>query len=88
MSGLTAAVVGVILNLAIWFAWHALAPAGGTFDYFVAVVTVGAWVAMERFKIQRNPYARRVRRPRDVLEARAGGVNDPDSLATMVAGLI
>ncbi len=51
LSGITAAVVGVMLNLAIWFAWHALAPAGGTFDYFVAVVAVGAWVAMESFKI-------------------------------------
>jgi chromate transporter len=43
--------VGVILNLAIWFAWHALAPAGGTFEYFVAVVAIGAWLSMERFKI-------------------------------------
>lgn len=51
LTGITAAVVGVILNLALWFAWHALAPATGKFDYFVAVVAVGAWVAMERFKI-------------------------------------
>ncbi len=51
LTGITAAVVGVILNLAIWFAWHALAPTGGKFDYFVAVVAIGAWVAMERFKI-------------------------------------
>ncbi|MGL4398554.1 MAG: chromate transporter, partial [Luteolibacter sp.] len=51
LTGITAAVVGVILNLAIWFAWHALLPAGGTFDFFVAVVAIGAWLAMERFKI-------------------------------------
>ncbi len=51
LTGITAAVVGVILNLAIWFAWHALMPAGGTPDYFVAVVAIGAWLAMERFKI-------------------------------------
>ena len=51
LTGITAAVVGVILNLAIWFAWHALAPAAGKFDYFVAVVAIGAWLAMERFKI-------------------------------------
>jgi chromate transporter len=51
LTGITAAVVGVILNLAIWFAWHAVAPVGGRFDYFVAVVAVAAWVAMERFKI-------------------------------------
>jgi chromate transporter len=51
LTGITAAVVGVILNLAIWFAWHTLAPAGGKFDYFVPVVAIGAWLAMERFKI-------------------------------------
>jgi chromate transporter len=51
LTGITAAVVGVILNLAIWFAWHAIIPAGGTFDSFVAVVAVASGVAMERFKI-------------------------------------
>ena len=51
LTAITAAVVGVILNLAIWFAWHALAPACGTVDWIVAVVAVGAWVAMERLKI-------------------------------------
>ncbi len=51
LTGITAAVVGVILNLAIWFAWHALLPEGGRLDYFVAVVAIGAWLAMERFKI-------------------------------------
>ena len=50
LTAITAAVVGVILNLAIWFAWHALRPAEGRIDYFVAVVAVGAWIAMERFK--------------------------------------
>jgi chromate transporter len=51
LTGITAAVVGVILNLAISFGWHALRPAAGTFDYFVAVVAISAWLAMERFKI-------------------------------------
>ena len=51
LTAITAAVVGVILNLAIWFAWHALKPAAGVFDGFVAVVAIGAWLAMERFKI-------------------------------------
>jgi chromate transporter len=50
LTAITAAVVGVILNLAIWFAWHALRPESGKIDYFVAVVAVGAWVAIERFK--------------------------------------
>ncbi len=51
LTAITAAVVGVILNLAIWFAWHALRPESGKIDVFVAVVAVGAWLAMERFKI-------------------------------------
>jgi chromate transporter len=51
LTGITAAVVGVILNLAIWFAWHALRPEAGGFDSFVAIIAIGAWLAMERFKI-------------------------------------
>ena len=27
--GVTAAVVGIILNLAVWFAWHVVRPADG-----------------------------------------------------------
>lgn len=51
LTAITAAVVGVILNLAIWFALHALIPAPGMFDGFVAIMAVGAWIAMERFKV-------------------------------------
>lgn len=51
MTAMTAAVVGVILNLAIWFAWHALMPEPGRFDFFIAAVTVAAWIAMEKFKV-------------------------------------
>ncbi len=51
LTTITAAVVGVILNLAIWFAWHALRPETGGIDGFVAVVALAAWLAMERFKI-------------------------------------
>ncbi|RYD62131.1 MAG: chromate efflux transporter [Verrucomicrobiaceae bacterium] len=51
LTAITAAVVGVILNLAIWFALHALIPSEGKFDVFVALAAVGAWVAMERFKV-------------------------------------
>ncbi len=32
LSAVTAAIVGVILNLAVWFAWHVVVPAPGTFD--------------------------------------------------------
>lgn len=51
LTAVTAAVVGVILNLAVWFSWHALVPENGGFDIFVAVLAMGALVAMERFKV-------------------------------------
>jgi chromate transporter len=55
LSAITAAVAGVILNLAIWFAWHALRAEGGGFDYFVAVIALSSWLAMEHFKIGMIP---------------------------------
>ena len=55
LTGITAAVVGVILNLAIGFAWHALVLPTGGIDYFVAVVAIAAWLAMERFKLGAMP---------------------------------
>jgi chromate transporter len=51
LTAITAAVVGVILNLAIGFSIHALWPEGGRFDLFVAVAAVVSFIAMERFKI-------------------------------------
>jgi chromate transporter len=51
LTAITAAVVGVILNLAIWFTWHALRPGEGGIDFFVAVAALAAWLAMERFKV-------------------------------------
>ena len=52
LAAVTASVVGVILNLAVWFGWHVLVP-GGTWasvDWFAAGVGVIAFVAMHRFK--------------------------------------
>ncbi len=51
LTAITGAVVGVILNLAISFATHALWPEAGGFDYFVAVLALAAWIAMDRLKI-------------------------------------
>ncbi len=51
LTAITAAVVGVILNLAIVFSTHALQSSVGMFDYFVAGVALAAWLAMERFKV-------------------------------------
>ena len=48
----TAAVVGVIMNLGVSFGRHALWSApDGRFDWFVAVTAVGAFVAMQKFKV-------------------------------------
>ena len=49
LTAITAAVVGVILNLGVKFSIHALWPAGH-FDWFIAAVAVAAFVAMQRFK--------------------------------------
>ena len=52
LTGITAAVVGVILNLAVFFAWHVLWPAGfgGGFEWFSALVGVAAFIALSRYK--------------------------------------
>ncbi len=49
LTAITAAVVGVILNLGVKFSIHALWPEG-EFDWFIAVAAVAAFVAMQRFK--------------------------------------
>jgi chromate transporter len=52
LSAITAAVVGVILNLALFFAYHVLWPQGfgGRFDAFSALIALGAALALFRFK--------------------------------------
>jgi chromate transporter len=52
LTGITAAVVGVILNLALFFAWHVLWPAGfsGRFDWFSALVGLAALAALWRYR--------------------------------------
>ena len=49
LTAITAAVVGVIVNLAAFFAWHVLWPAGH-FDVAAAVIAMGATLALFRFK--------------------------------------
>jgi chromate transporter len=53
LSAITAAVVGVILNLAAFFAWHVLWPHGfaGAFEWTSAAIAVAALVALFRFKV-------------------------------------
>ncbi len=52
LTAITAAVVGVILNLGVKFSIHAMWPEpSGNFDVFVAVVALAAFIAMWKFKI-------------------------------------
>ena len=53
LTAITAAVVGVILNLALFFAYHVLWPQGfsGPFSLASALITVAAAVALFRFKV-------------------------------------
>ena len=53
LTAVTASVVGVILNLAVWFGWHVTFP-GGTWasvDWFAVVVGAVAFVALHRYKV-------------------------------------
>jgi chromate transporter len=65
LSGITAAIVGVILNLAVWFAVHSIfrtstpvrifplsfdAPNVASVDLWALILTVGAIIAIFRFK--------------------------------------
>ena len=57
LTGITAAVVGVILNLAVFFAWQVLwpsateaAPFAGNFDWPSLIIGIAAAIALFRFK--------------------------------------
>ena len=52
LTAITAAVVGVIVNLAVFFAYHVLWPTGlsGPFETASAVIGVVAAIALFRFK--------------------------------------
>jgi chromate transporter len=50
LSAVTAAVVGVILNLAVWFALHIIHPQTG-FDWFAIALGLAALIAMLRWKL-------------------------------------
>jgi chromate transporter len=50
LSAITAAVVGVILNLAIWFALHVFFPRAGAIDWFALAVCATALCGILRWK--------------------------------------
>jgi chromate transporter len=50
LSAITAAVVGVVLNLAVLFTYHTLLPDKGGFDWYALAAAVVAFIGMQRFK--------------------------------------
>jgi chromate transporter len=50
LSAITAAVVGVVMNLAVWFGTHILLPPNEPFNWFAAVVGVVVFLGMWRWK--------------------------------------
>jgi len=53
LTGITAAVVGVVLNLAVFFAYHVLWPQGfeGPFEWLSALIGLAAFIALFRYKV-------------------------------------
>ncbi len=53
LTGITAAVVGVILNLAVFFAYHVLWPQSwaGRFEWFSALLVTVALIALLRYRV-------------------------------------
>ena len=51
LSAVTAAVVGVIINLAVFFAQNTLWPSGNEFDVIAALIGIVAFVALFRYKV-------------------------------------
>ncbi|MBT8121540.1 MAG: chromate efflux transporter [Gammaproteobacteria bacterium] len=53
LTGITAAVVGVILNLAVFFAYHVLWPEGldGPFEGFSLLIGAAAFIALFRYRV-------------------------------------
>ncbi|MFN2474977.1 MAG: chromate transporter, partial [Chthoniobacterales bacterium] len=49
LSAVTAAVVGVVMNLAVWFGLHVLWPANGTFDWFALAIGAIAFIGMMKW---------------------------------------
>ncbi len=57
LTGITAAVVGVVVNLAVFFAYHVLWPRGyaGPFDGLSAAIGIAAFIALARYRINVIP---------------------------------
>ncbi len=55
LMAITAAVVGVVLNLAVWFGLHVFFPDAHTVDWFAVGLCVAAFIAILRYKIDIIP---------------------------------
>ena len=56
LTAITAAVVGVILNLAVKFTTHTLLPESGkSIDWFAALIALGAFLALQKYKLSLIP---------------------------------
>jgi len=51
LSSITSAVVGVVLNLAVWFGLNVLIPGDGSFNWFAAVIGLAAFASIQWFKV-------------------------------------
>ncbi|HTB81970.1 MAG TPA: chromate transporter, partial [Opitutaceae bacterium] len=51
LTAVTAAVMGVILNLAVWSSWQVILPKNAPVDWFALGVTLMAFVALYRYKV-------------------------------------
>jgi chromate transporter len=50
LSAVTAAVVGVVMNLAVWFALNALFPGRAAIDWFALAISIVAFIGILRWK--------------------------------------
>jgi chromate transporter len=50
LSAITAAVVGVVLNLAVWFGLHVLVPGGAAVNWPGVVIALVAFTGMQKWK--------------------------------------
>ncbi|MCI0611518.1 chromate efflux transporter [bacterium] len=55
LSAVTAAVVGVVLNLALWFGLHTMIPAKASIDWFLLSLSIACFVVMHRWKVEIVP---------------------------------
>jgi chromate transporter len=55
LQAITAAVVGVVLNLAVLFTYHTLVPDAGGFDWYALAASVIAFIGMQHFKWEMIP---------------------------------